>query len=717
MTAGAISFLGAFLLFFLQPFIAKVIAPWFGGGNHVWLTCMLFFQAVLLAGYAYAHLLLTRASPRVQGHLHRVVLGLALASLAWTFHASGLPLVPASGSSGAAGVNPPLAVLRVLVTGVGLCALPLAASSPLAQAWFLRTGGGNPFRLYALSNAGSLLGLLAYPFLVEPFLPLKTQAWAAATLVVLYVALMARLSAKAMDSPDLGPSRPEDGGEAGASPWAWGFIALTGTVLLMAVTNLLTTELSGVPLLWVLPLVIYLLTFILAFDGKLDLEGPWAQGLTLGVFLLTLLLIPAATRLPGLTLLTALLLTTLFTGCLLCNCRLHALRPHPSRLSAFYLTLALGGVLGGIAVSVLAPLVFNRIHEFPLAVTLVGLVAVLGARPPRAPGWVALAGCLALTLTGLVRNAQLPDRSYRDFYGQIKVASFGGGALKVMFHGRTVHGLERMDAPLLPVAYYQDHSGIALALARLRRVRPTLRIGVVGLGVGNVLAHAVSGDQVRIYEISPEVIRLAGHHGREFTVVDACPARCEILPGDGRHRLGLEPPQGFDLLFLDAFSGGNVPASLLTLEAMKDYGRHLAPGGLLVLNVTNRLPVDRLVLANAKALGLGALAIVSPGRENPAPLGPLQKWSSFILLGKDPAMLLDPALVQPARAIILPPLPPGTLVDPSPEFLRRVAAGDTLAGGVRPWTDDFNSLTLLLMAGSANLEARPPASAPRGRAR
>jgi hypothetical protein len=694
MAAGIISFLGAFLLFFLQPFSAKTLIPWFGGGSQVWLTCMLFFQAMLLAGYGYAHLLLTRAPARLQVRIHALVLALALASLGWTWAASGRPLLPPYRWALGAEAFPPLGILRVLLGSLACCVLPLAASSPLAQAWHLRAGGGSPYRLYALSNAGSMLGLLAYPFLVEPFLPLSVQAWAAAGLFLAYFAAMAVLAWRAAGAE--APVREHRAGaRRGRELSGWIFTAMAGTLLLMAVTNVATTELSGLPLLWVLPLAVYLATFILAFDGRLELEGGRFQALAMALFLLALALVPAALRAPGLVWTTCLLMVALSAGCLFVHGRLYALRPPPERLSGFYLAIALGGVLGGAVVGVAAPLLFNRMWELPLAVAMVGAVAFLGRREGPPLRWVRLAsalGCLVLAARAVVAEVRSPDRSYRDFYGQVRVATLAQGNLKVMLHGRTLHGLELMDQPRRPLAYYQPSSGIARAIASVRRRHPALRLGVIGLGVGDVLAHAQAGDRVRIYEISPKVLRLSGPGGTEFSMAGNCPAQCDFLAGDGRLLLAREPAQGFDLLLADAFSGGNIPVSLLTLEALDGYFRNLAPGGLLVLNATNRLPVDLVVLAGAKARGLGALEIDAPGPENPAPLGPLDRWSRFLVLGRDPGTLLDPDLVEAARAVVLPPLPAGAVVRGTPEFQRRVREGERLASAIRPWTDDRNSL-------------------------
>jgi len=698
LAAGIVSFLAAFLLFFLQPLSARILIPWFGGGSQVWLTCMLFFQGMLLAGYGYAHLLLTRCPPRAQARIHAALLALALATLGWTWAASGRPFTP--GPGWLQGHFPLLGILRGLVGSMAFCVLPLAASSPLAQAWHLRRGGGNPYRLYALSNAGSLAGLLAYPFLAEPFLPLGLQAWAACGLFLAFLAPLAALARAASRAPAPPPAGPPAAPAPARDPAAaWIFIAMASTILLMAVTNVLTTELSGVPLLWVLPLVVYLGTWILAFDGRTDLSRDRARALLMALFILGLALLPAALRQPGLAPQSGVLLAALFAGCLFCHGRLYALRPPRERLSRFYLAMALGGALGGCVAGVAAPLLFDRLWELPLAVAMVGAVAFAGA-PPRWLRTASALGCLALAGQAVVREARLPDRGYRDFYGQVKVAGFERGNLKVMFHGRTLHGMELMDQPRRPLAYYPPASGIARAVAAARKRRPALRLGIIGLGVGDVLAYAGAGDSVRVYEISPEVLRLSGPGGAEFTMARNCPARCEFVCGDGRLLLAREPPRGFDLLLVDAFSGGNIPASLLTLEAMAGYCAHLAPGGLLVVNATNRLPVDLVVLAGARALGLGALEIDCPGPGNPARLGPLERWSRYLVLARDPAALLDPDLAGAARAVLVPP---GAEARGAPEFLLRAREGERMARAVEPWTDDRNSLGRLmamsLMAG------------------
>ncbi len=698
MIAGALSFLGAFLLFLLQPLVAKHLTPWFGGGSQVWLSCMVFFQGLVLAGYGYAHVLLRQASPGRQARLHLGLVGLACASLLWTWRLSGTPLLAPAAWMPTAGAAPSLAILGLLAGSVGGCAFLLSANATLTQAWLLRVYGRTPYGLYALSNAGSLLGLLAYPFLLEPFLPLRAQAWTASGLVLLYAGVMAAFLGRVrrLDPQPLPPAR-----RASWRP-AWVLISLASSVLLMAVTNLATTELSGVPLLWVLPLVLYLLTFILAFSGRWDLDRTRAQALLLGLFAAALAVLPATLAFPGLLRHLAALMAALFAGSLFCHARLYALRPEPERLSGFYLAIALGGVLGGLFVGVAAPNLFHRFLEFPLAVLLVGSGVVAGwptaSTRRRVIQGAAWAVC-ALAALAWTRDQYSPlDQAHRDAYGMVKVATLAQGRVRLLMHGRTVHGLERLDHPELPLAYYAPASGIGRALASARGRHPALRIGVLGLGVGNVLAYAQPGDHVVVYELSPKIIRLAGPEGTAFDLVRRCRGTCEVKAGDGRLLLARETAPPFDVLLVDAFSGGNFPPSLATLEALHLYAQRLAPDGLLVINATNRLPLDRLLLSQARAAGLGALAIATPSPENPAVLTPFHKASSFVVLARDPARLLEPALLGAAQMAFLP----GARVEGTDararEARRRLDAGEAAARAFRPWTDDWNCLSILALS-------------------
>jgi len=698
MTAGFLSFLGAFLLFLLQPLVAKHLTPWFGGGSQVWLTCMVFFQAMVLAGYGYAHLLLDRSSPRVQGRIHLGLAAFAGAGLLWTWRASGTPLLAPSAWMSVSSSHPTGPILLILLGSLAGTALLLSANATLTQGWYLRVTGRTPYRLYALSNAGSLLGLLAYPFLVEPFMPLRGQAWMFTGLLGLYILLLAVFLGRVRR---LDPGPGTEGPGAGTLRPAWVLISLAGSVLLMATTNLATTELSSVPLLWVLPLVLYLLTFIIAFDGRWDLSTPRAQTLLVVLFLAGVCLLPATLRYPGLMRYLVVLLAVQFIGCLFCHARLHALRPPPEHLSGFYFSLALGGVLGGLFVGLAAPLVFDQFLEFPWAVLLVGCGLLPGwrsAAPRRRVVQGLLAGACALAALYWVRAQSSPqERPLRDAYGMVRVATVAEGRARLLMHGRTLHGLEVAGQYTQPLAYYAPPSGVGRAFASLRRRHPNLRIGVLGLGVGNVLVYGRPGDEAIVYEISPKIIGMAGPNGEAFSFVRRFPGPCAVKQGDGRLLLSRETAPAFDLLLVDAFSGANFPPSLITLEALRLYARHLMPDGLLVINTTNRLPLDRLVLSQARALGWGAVSIATPSPENPAALGPLLKASTFVVLAGDPARLLEPDLLEAAQAVYLPGIAfPET--GPAAERLRpRLERGEKAARSLRPWTDDWNCLSLLAL--------------------
>ena len=539
--------------------------------------------------------------------------------------------------------------------------------------------------------------MLAYPFLVEPFLGLSRQAWLAAGLFLVYLPAMQALSRSAR--PGAIPAGP---GLATRQPvLVWGLLAFTGTLVLMAITHTVTTAFSGFPLLWVLPLVLFLVTYIIAFEGRFRLEGR-AGWLTLGLFLAALVLLPFAQGSPGPLPQILVYMTALFAGCLFCHARLYALRPPAARLSTFYFALSLGGAAAGVLASLAAPVLFSRDLEFPIAVALVGAVA-LGTTRPGSWRWLRALpalGCLGCAVHWAVHEYSLRNHSYRDYYGQVTVGVLANGQLKVMTHGNTVHGMEWMALPRLATTYYRRETGIARALRTARAGKAALRWGVVGLGVGNVLSHAEPGDQIRVYEISPKIIRIAGPEALEFTVFRSCPGKCALVAGDGRQALEREAARtgshGFDLLLLDAYSGGNVPASLLTLEAFRTYLGHLAPSGLLVFNATSLLPLDRLLLAQARALGLSAVVVNFPSAENPGALTILDRKSCYVVVSRDPGRLLNLELAGAARAILLPDGAWDPATTGPPEFNRKLRAGQAMAEAIMPWTDDRNSLSRLI---------------------
>lgn len=669
-----LSFLAAFLLFCLQPFAAKGLTPWFGGGSHVWLTCLLCSQGALLAGYAYAHHLAGGTAPRRQGRIHALVLlGLTLAVVG-VGYVSGRPLSPPRDWAPAA--SPVAGVLMMLAVGVGAPLLVLSATAPLLQAWFhARHPGERPYRLYATSNAGSLAGLLAYPFLLEPFLGLRAQAWVLAALLGAYVLGMVWVGRGLPEAPAPGArTRPV----AARAFLAWLFLAFMGSLLLMAGSQVLSTELMGVPLIWVAPLVLYLLTYIWAF-ARGNRARTWRFGLGCAfVAFAGWLAFPWAAHAANPIWLLGPVLAVVGAGCLWCHGRLAASAPPAEQLTGFYLALALGGVLGGLAVVTVAPAVFSRHYEWPLAMLLLALVPWLGGG--EAPRAFRVLGTLALGLGGgmqVLHEAAMPGISRRDVYGVVHVGTDAKKGFRFLLHGRTVHGLQSLKDPLAPAGYHAPRSGLGLAMAVAHDRFPALRLGVLGLGVGNVLAYQRPGDEVVCFEISPEVVGLAGAKAEAFTFVRDAPGRTSVRLGDGRALLAQEPGR-FDVLLVDAFSGGNLPWHLLTREAFDTYLAHLAPRGLLVVNVTNRLPLDRLVLATARELGWAAAVVEWPLAGDP---GPLYRHSVFVVLAREAKGLSDRRLLDASRAVVGIPGRPDA----------------SAAGAPHVWTDDRNSLSRLMV--------------------
>ncbi|MSR61384.1 MAG: hypothetical protein EXS08_02900 [Planctomycetes bacterium] len=672
---GAAIFLGAFLTFAVQLVLAKALLPWFGGAPAVWTTCMLFFQALLLAGYAYAHGAVRFLGPRAQGALHLALLALALLCL---------PIVPAA-PSGAPGATPVSAILLVLGGTVGLPCLVLSASSPLYAAWYARaSGGAPPYRLYALSNAGSLLALLAYPLLVEPWLTTRTQELAWSVAFGAFALLSAGCVRSAWRAPRLAPLAQE--GSDAPAPRAreralWLGLPLCATVLLLAVTNHLCQEVAVVPLLWVVPLALYLLSFVLPFASERGYRRAWC----LPILILTLVALAQATTMGarvGILLALPVYGGGLFVACLFCHGELAAHRPAARHLTAYYLCIAGGGALGGVFVSLLAPLLFRGFDELYVGLLLCAALASALAfrdpayrrpRGPWHPSLVALfvvTGVLALLLGSRLAQRSRPGlRELRDFYGTLKLEDFpapdGAGSIRRLTHGATYHGLQFLapERRAQPTTYYGRDSGIGLLLSELATA-PPLRVGIIGLGAGTLAAYGRADDAYRFYELSPRVIEVA-HEA--FTFLADSKAALEVVPGDARLALQREEPQRFDVLVLDAFSSDAIPVHLLTREAFALYARHLAPGGVLALHVTTRrLDLGPLIQSLVQGSGQLAFEILSPADE---PSGTLA--ARWILLSSERAWFERPSLLAAGHAL-----------DP--------------AALARPWTDDYSNLLQVL---------------------
>jgi hypothetical protein len=676
--AGAI-FLGAFLLFQVQPIIAKAILPWFGGAPAVWTTCMLFFQSLLLVGYAYAHASTRLLRPRMQGGLHLVLLALALYFL---------PVAPAEGGKPTGSAAPVLEILALLGRSVALPYLLLSASSPLLQAWSaLGPGGPSPYRLYALSNAGSMLALLSYPVAIEPWLSTRGQeyAWSAA---FGGFAVLCAICVRALwrAAPPVAAGAEETAPEAAPAlrqRLMWLALPACAATLLLAVTNQMCQEVAVVPLLWLLPLSLYLLSFILCFASDRWYGRSWC----IPVLVLTLIVMTQALALgPRVGILYAVPVYSigLFVCCMFCHGELAARRPAARHLTAFYLMIAVGGALGGAFVSVLAPFLFRGFDELYVGLLACGALAaafsltdpahrIAGRRlwHPTQLWLVVVVGMIALAFGArLLARARPELRELRNFYGIMRIADLpapdGKGTLRYLTHGGTRHGQQFQDPDRRrqPTTYYGHSCGIGILLDELPKDSPR-RVGIVGLGAGILAAYGRPGDTYRFYEINPLVIEVAR---RDFSFLRDSSATVELVPGDARLSLEREEDQRFDVLVLDAFSSDAIPTHLLTLEAFDLYRRHLAADGVLALHVTTRhLDLGPLVAGLAQKGGKSAFEIRTPADE---PQGILD--ARWILVTSNRVRLALP---------------------------RIQAAGQALEVGAKPprlWTDDYSNLLQVL---------------------
>lgn len=597
-------FCSAFLLFQVQPLISKYILPWFGGSPAVWTTCMLFFQLMLLGGYVYAHLLIARLQPRSQATVHCALLAGALMFL---------PIAPDEYWKPSDASAPALRIMTLLAATVGLPYFMLSATGPLLQAWFLRAvPGRSPYRLYSFSNVGSLLALLTYPFVFEPGLTTHIQAnlWSG-TFLIFSAACAACSVLMVRNDVRIAPIDPD--GETTSSQDAltkrpgagelclWFALAAVPSTLLLATTNQVCADIASVPFLWVLPLSLYLLSFILCFDSD-----RWYNrslfGFSLIIFAIgtCFLLWDAAMGwqiIPSIAVQAAIFFGLLFCCCMVCHGELVRLKPNPDCLTFFYLSIAAGGALGGIFVGMIAPVVFDTLLELHIGI-VAGCVLLLtvmyrddssplyrGRRPAAwatmIVGVVVLGGTLNAHANRITKNS---ISVARNFYGSLRVEGFREAY--ILKHGQIRHGHQFRDARRrqFPTSYYGYDSGCGLVLKQHRPDQP-MRVGVIGLGAGTLATYSRSTDYYRMYEINPTVVDMA----REFfTYLSEAEGQIDTVIADGRIALEREQPQQFDVLVLDAFSGDAIPTHLLTRECGKVYLKHLTDDGILAIHVTNR---------------------------------------------------------------------------------------------------------------------------------
>ncbi len=591
------------LLFVVQPMIAKAILPRFGGGAGVWVTCMLFFQVALLIGYLYAYFI-TRLPRRAQTAIHMALLILSLLTL---------PLRPHFQSMSPGSVNPVFAILWLLAASVGLPYFLLSTTSPLLQSWYAARGARFPYRLFALSNVASLAALFSYPVLIEPLLSGQHQlsGWSGAYFgVVILLALAAvRNAAKGLPEEAADFIGPEQ------RPLLWIALAACASTLWLAVANHLSQEVAPIPFLWVLPLGIYLLSFILSFEGSGWYRPSLFRWLLPAAWIAVCLRITLQGSLGGLEWEIPIFSAALFVCCMFCHGELAESKPEPREgLAYFYLMVALGGALGAIFVGLVAPMVFSTYLELPIGITACVLLTLyqLFGFPVKRLIRLAVFAALAIAVALVYRSSDAEVARVRNFYGALEVRDQGAGetAARALYNGITLHGLQFLSAARSRHAtvYYSAESGVGRALdARRQSGR---RVAVIGLGAGTLAVYARRGDLFRFYEINPDVIEVAR---RDFRFLAESEGQIDVVQGDGRLSLDREPPKAFDMVVLDAFSDDSIPFHLLTREALDSYFRHLREGGILAIHITNRyLDLEPVAEAQARVLGKQAALISNP---------------------------------------------------------------------------------------------------------
>ncbi len=694
---GLTMFLSAFLLFLVQPLIGKYILPWFGGTPAVWTTCMLFFQAVLLLGYSYAHALASRWPLRRQAIAHFCLLAVTTLSL---------PIIPSPGWKPADGLPPIPRILGLLLFTIGAPYFLLSSTSPLLQSWFSKTRPGkSPYRLYALSNLGSLLAILSYPFLFEPSLSLDRQAsiwsWAYAAFALLCVVQAFRLIRIPQEElstpvPGLAEISLEEVRPGFGKRLLWLSLTACSCFMLLATTNQMCEDVAVIPLLWIVPLALYLITFILCFQYEKLYWRPFFIPALAGAIAWTCYVLFGNVYVPLKSQIISYSLT-LFLACMVCHGELVRLKPGPRHLTNFYLTVAGGGVIGGILVTIAAPYFFKDFWEYHLGLFMTAVLTLValfrdskGAMYRGKPlwAWTVLYLSVAALVFFLARHVSLSlehtVQTARNFFGVLRVLELNKDNPDehrlTLMHGRIEHGFQYLDKEkrYWPTSYYGPDSGIGLAITlhprRAERGSPrgTLRIGVVGLGTGTIAAYGMQGDYIRFYEINPEVLRLSDQY---FSYRKDSAAKIDVVLGDARVSMERERQHGesqqFDVLAVDAFSSDAIPVHLLTRECLQTYLYHLKPDGILAVHISNRYfdlsPVVRNMALPDPEHGMQALWIDAVGNESQG-----TDATDWILLTSNEEFVADP------------------------DVKKSVKAWDDTMRRIPPWTDNHTDLFNLL---------------------
>ncbi len=650
-------FLSAFLLFTIEPLFAKRILPWFGGSAAVWTTCLVFYQTALLVGYWYARVLTRYLRPFMQAAVH---IGLLAAALCL------LPIGPSDRWQPASSAEPMWDILLLLTATLALPFAILSATSPLLQYWLARTGQPAPYRLFALSNFASLAALLGYPLVLEPSFDIRRQqiGWSIAFVIfALLCGAAAFLSRR--DSPSQQEAKPEP--LPTFRGLYWFSLAACGSMLLLSVTNHITQNVAAVPLLWVLPLAIYLLSFVLGFSAaNFYNRDLWLRLLALALGLLAYSVYNIE-KIDAMEYSLPIFLGGLFVCLIFCQGELYLSRPDAARLTDFYLVIAAGGAAGAIFIGIVTPQIFDGVYELPFTLFATAIMALFSTWIygwALRVLWIGVAACMAVVLVVNVRAYHQDSLLLtRNFYGSLRVLQSrhaGPEQVRTLFHGTIQHGAEYMapDRQRRPITYYGRDSGIGILFRECLSNGPH-RVGVIGLGTGTIAAFGQPGDTFVFYELNPQVITIAN---ALFFFIRQSAAHVQIVEGDARLSLEKEHTP-FDVLVLDAFSGDAIPVHLLTREAVALYLRLLKPNGVIAFHVSNHYlalaPVVRQLAAEA-----GFQAVQVTNHDDPDNIVFASDW---VLVTNNPVVLENTAIRLHETPIV------------------KIA-------GLRTWTDSFNSL-------------------------
>jgi SAM-dependent methyltransferase len=588
---GATILSSACLLFLVQPLASKLILPVFGGSSSIWITCLLFFQVGLLLGYLYAHGVASRLRSKWQSRVHIAAL---IASV------MALPILPDPRWHPRPGYDPAWSIFGLLATSVGLPYLMLSTTSPLLQSWFSRERKGElPYHYFAISNLGSMVALFSFPFLIEPNFTRHQQAWGWSIAYAMFVGLCAVVAWKTQRTEIEVERVAEPSSSSVADIVFWTALPATASVLLMVTTSMITENIAPMPMVWILPLGIYLLSFILCFAPRNFYWRPLYLPLLIGAMAAYAACI-GPLRHEQIYLSIPLLCAALFVCCMVMHGEVSRQKPDPNKLTTFYLCLSAGGALGGALIGLVAPHVFKAMNEYVLLLVVVPVVALAAllrghrewARPGLMYASLTLGLVASLTIAGYAAQQfweDLRDTKLlaRNFYGSVQVypATDTDFPALILSHGVTIHGLQfsAWNLRRQPTTYYSRHSGAGLTFDVLSAKGP-MKLGVIGLGTGTMAAYGRKGDVIRYYEIDPKIIQIAN---TQFTYLADSAAKIDVIEGDARLMLAAEPDQQFDMLVVDAFSSDAIPTHLLTREAFQLYWRHLKPDGVLAMHVSN----------------------------------------------------------------------------------------------------------------------------------